>query len=174
MTKETYYPPPQKIKYPPENRREGLNFSSLVCACVKGGERSDLVENEKTSELLISDKAVKQEMNRLKKIFKKHYREIDENGKSHNSDKGELIERLISEAAFVRCVLLEAQRLIKSQGLETTTVNASQKFRKAIPAVTIYSDYMRTYTSVINTLISYIPEKSERKQSRLEALMLGS
>ena len=66
MTKETYYPPTSKNKIPPENRREGLNFSSLVCACVKGGERSrDLVENEKTSELLISDKAVKQEMNRL-------------------------------------------------------------------------------------------------------------
>jgi hypothetical protein len=131
------------------------------------------MEDAKSSELFVSDKEVKKEINKLKKIFKKHYQELDKNGKSHNSDKGELIERLISEAAFIRCVLFEAQRLIKLQGLETTTVNATQKFRKAVPAVTIYSDYMRTYTSVINTLISYIPEKSERKQSRLEALMLG-
>jgi hypothetical protein len=131
------------------------------------------MEDTKISEILINDKAVKAEMNKLKKIFKKHYVEQNENGKSINTDKGNMIERLIAEAAFVRCVLFEAQRLIKSQGLETTTINASQKFKKAVPAVAIYSDYLRTYTQVIDKLISYIPEKEERKESRLAALLLS-
>lgn len=125
------------------------------------------------SEILITDKAIKAEKNRLTKIFKKYYTEVGENGKNVTTDKGSLIERLIAEAAFVRCVLLEAQRLIKIGGLETTTVNASQKFRKAVPAVSIYSDYMRTYTGVIDKLISYIPDKTERKKSKFEALMFG-
>lgn len=125
------------------------------------------------SEILITDKAISKEKNKLKRIFKNYFIEEDEKGKKSITDKGDLIERLIAEAAFVRCVLAEAQRLIKSSGLETTTVNSSQKFRKAVPAIGIYSDYLRTYTTVIDKLISYIPEKSDRKNSRLEALLLG-
>lgn len=127
----------------------------------------------KISEILITDKAISKEKNKLKKIFKNYFIEEDEKGKKSTTDKGDLIERLIVEAAFVRCVLAEAQRLIKSSGLETTTVNSSQKFKKAVPAVGIYSDYLRTYTTVIDKLISYIPEKGDRKNSRLEALLLG-
>ena len=117
----------------------------------------------KNSELLLSDKAIKAEVTKLRRIFKKHFTEKDEKGKSVNTDRGDLLERLIHEAAFCRVVLAEAQRLIKTQGLETTTVNASQKFQKAVPAVGIYSDYLRTYTKVIDMLISYIPDKKNKK-----------
>ena len=106
------------------------------------------------SEILINDKAIKAEMSKLRKIFKKHFAEKNEKGKLVNTDRGDLLDRLIFEAAFCRTVLAEAQRLIKNQGLETTTVNASQKFQKAVPAVGIYSDYLRTYTKVIDMLIS--------------------
>ncbi len=131
------------------------------------------IPDSNISEILITDSAIKKEMNKLKKIFKNYYTEENEKGKIVTTDKGDLIERLISEAAFVRCVLLEAQRLIKLGGLETTTVNASQKFKKAVPAVGIYSDYLKVYTTVIDKLISYIPQKEERKTSRLEALFLS-
>lgn len=127
----------------------------------------------KNSELLLSDKAIKAEVTKLRRIFKKHFTEKDEKGKSVNTDRGDLLERLIHEAAFCRVVLAEAQRLIKTQGLETTTVNASQKFQKAVPAVGIYSDYLRTYTKVIDMLISYIPDKKNKKESRLAALLLS-
>ena len=127
----------------------------------------------KNSELLLSDKAIKAEVTKLLRIFKKHFTEKDEKGKSVNTDRGDLLERLIHEAAFCRVVLAEAQRLIKTQGLETTTVNASQKFQKAVPAVGIYSDYLRTYTKVIDMLISYIPDKKNKKESRLAALLLS-
>lgn len=125
------------------------------------------------SEILINDKAIKAEVKKLSEIFKKHFAEKNEKGKLINTDKGDMLERLIREAAFCRVVLAEAQRLIKTQGLETTTVNASQKFRKAVPAVGIYSDYLRTYTKVIDMLISYIPETKDKKESRLAALLLS-
>ena len=131
------------------------------------------MEDVKTSELLITDKAIKAEILKLRKIFKKHYTEKNEKGKDVNTDRGNLLERLIYEAAFTRCVLSEAQRLIKEQGLETVTVNASQKFIKAVPAVSIYADYLRTYTKIIDTLINYIPDKTDKKESRLKALLMN-
>lgn len=124
------------------------------------------------SEILINDKAIRAETTKLRKIFKRHYTETNEKGKEVNTDRGDMLDRLIHEAAFCRAVLAEAQRLIKNQGLETTTVNASQKFQKAVPAVGIYSDYLRTYTKVIDMLISYIPDKADKKKSRLAALFI--
>jgi hypothetical protein len=129
--------------------------------------------DSKNSEILINDKAIKTEMSKLRRIFKKHYTERNDKGKEVNTDRGNMLERLIYEAAFTRCVLMEAQRLIKEQGLETITINASQKFQKAVPAVGIYSDYLRTYTKVIDMLISYIPDKAVKKESKLLALMLN-
>ena len=131
------------------------------------------MSNTDISEILINDKAIKSEVSKLRKIFKKHYTAPNEKGKNVNTDRGEMLERLIYEAAFCRTVLAEAQRLIKNQGLETTTVNASQTFKKAVPAVGIYSDYLRTYTKVIDLLISFIPDKKEKKESRLAALLLS-
>ena len=127
----------------------------------------------KNSELLLSDKAIKAEVTKLRRIFKKHFTEQDEKGKSVNTDRGDLLERLIHDDACCCEMRAEAQRLIKTQGLETTTVNASQKFQKAVPAVGIYSDYLRTYTKVIDMLISYIPDKKNKKESRLAALLLS-
>lgn len=131
------------------------------------------MEGSPISEILINDKAIRTEVKKLRKIFRKHYTETNDSGKNVNTDRGDLLERLIHEAAFTRCILSEAQRLIKEQGLEAETVNASQRFRKAVPAVNIYAEYLRTYTKVIDLLISYIPDKNERKVSRLAAMLLN-
>lgn len=129
--------------------------------------------DKQTSDFFISDKAIKSEKTKLTKIFKKYFSEVDENGKNKLTDKGCLIEKVIEEAAFLKCVLLEAKKIIQKDGIETTTINASQKFRKAVPAVVIYKDYVSEYTKTIDRLINHIPDKTERKKSRFEALMLG-
>ena len=129
--------------------------------------------DKETSELLITNKAINSEKTRLMKIFKKYFSEVDEKGKSKLTDKGLLIEKIIEEAAFLKCVLLEAKKAIQKDGIETTTINASQKFRKAVPAVVIYRDYESEYTKTIDKLISYIPDKAERKKTRFEALMFS-
>lgn len=130
------------------------------------------MEEVKKSEILVNDKVIKTEKRRLMKIFEEAIKE-DKNGKKVFTDQGILLEGLIDEAAFVRAVLLEAKRLMKIDGIETTTINASQKYKNATPATKIYAEYLRTYTPLVGTLITYIPEKKERKQARLQALMIG-
>ena len=129
--------------------------------------------NNQTTDILVADKIIKREKARLTKIFDSVLKETNDAGKKQFTDKGVMFDALIDEAAFVRAVLLEAKRLIKQDGIETTTVNASQKYKTATPATKIYAEYLRTYSPLINTLIGYIPEKKEQKQARLRALGLG-
>ena len=131
------------------------------------------MEEVKRSEILVNDQVIKAEKRRLMKIFADAIKESDEKGKKAYTDKGILLESLIDEAAFVRAVLLEAKRLMKIDGIETTTINASQKYKNATPATKIYAEYLRTYTPLVGTLITYIPEKKARKQARLQALMIS-
>lgn len=126
----------------------------------------------KNTEILVNDSVIKKEKRKLMKIFEKAIKEVGDDGKKRFTDKGIMLEGLIDEAAFVRCVLLEAKRLIKTDGIETTTINGSQKYKNATPATKIYAEYLRTYTPLVNSLLEHIPEKKEKKQARLAALLI--
>lgn len=126
----------------------------------------------KNIEILVNDSVIKKEKRKLMKIFEKAVKEVGDDGKKRFTDKGIMLEGLIDEAAFVRSVLLEAKRLIKTDGIETTTINGSQKYKNATPATKIYAEYLRTYTPLVNSLLEYIPEKKEKKQARLAALLI--
>ena len=128
--------------------------------------------NKKT-DILVNDTVIKKEKRKLMKIFDTAVKEVADDGKKRFTDKGIMLEGLIDEAAFVRAVLLEAKRLIKADGIETTTINVSQKYKNATPATKIYAEYLRTYTPLVNSLLEHIPEKKEKKQARLAALALG-
>ena len=127
--------------------------------------------NKKT-DILVNDTVIKKEKRKLMKIFEKAVKEVGDDGKKRFTDKGIMLEGLIDEAAFVRSVLLEAKRLIKTDGIETTTINGSQKYKNATPATKIYAEYLRTYTPLVNSLLEHIPEKKEKKQARLAALLI--
>lgn len=126
----------------------------------------------KSNDILVNDGVIKKEKRKLMKIFEEAIKEVGEDGKRRFTDKGIMLEGLIDEAAFVRAVLMEAKRLIKTDGIETTTVNGSQKYKNATPATKIYSEYLRTYTPLVNSLLEHIPEKKQRKKTRLEAMIL--
>ena len=126
----------------------------------------------KSTEILVNDSVIKKEKRKLMKIFEKAVKEVGDDGKKRFTDKGIMLEGLIDEAAFVRSVLLEAKRLIKTDGIETTTINGSQKYKNATPATKIYAEYLRTYTPLVNSLLEHIPEKKEKKQARLAALLI--
>ncbi len=126
----------------------------------------------KNTEILVNDSVIKKEKRKLMKIFEKAVKEVGNDGKKRFTDKGIMLEGLIDEAAFVRSVLLEAKRLIKTDGIETTTINGSQKYKNATPATKIYAEYLRTYTPLVNSLLEHIPEKKEKKQARLAALLI--
>lgn len=126
----------------------------------------------KNTDILVNDSVIKKEKRKLMKIFEKAVKEVGDDDKKRFTDKGIMLEGLIDEAAFVRSVLLEAKRLIKTDGIETTTINGSQKYKNATPATKIYAEYLRTYTPLVNSLLEHIPEKKEKKQARLAALLI--
>ena len=126
----------------------------------------------KNTEILVNDSVIKKEKRKLMKIFEKAVKEVGDDGKKRFTDKGIMLEGLIDEAAFVRSVLLEAKRLIKTDGIETTTINGSQRYKNATPATKIYAEYLRTYTPLVNSLLEHIPDKKEKKQARLAALLI--
>lgn len=129
--------------------------------------------SKKEIEILVNDTVIKREKRKLTKIFGSVLKETSENGKKTLTDKGAMLDALIDEAAFVRAVLLEAKRLIKTDGIETTTINGSQRYKNATPATKIYAEYLRTYTPLVNSLLEHIPEKKEKKQARFEAMFLN-
>lgn len=87
-----------------------------------------------------------------------------------DENKKTLINSLVEEAAFLKIACIQAKEELKKEGLTTETTNASQKFIKAHPATQIYEKYSRQYTSIIHSLIEYLPPKEKEKVDRLAAL----
>lgn len=90
-----------------------------------------------------------------------------------DTNKKELVNSLIEEAAFLKVACLQAKEELKKEGLTTETVNASQKFKKAHPSAAIYEKYSRQYTAIIHTLIEYLPPKEQEEVDRLAAFRNG-
>lgn len=87
-----------------------------------------------------------------------------------DENKRTLVNSLIEEAAFLKVACFQAKEELKKEGLTTETVNASQKFVKAHPSTQIYEKYSRQYTTIIHSLIEYLPPKEKEKVDRLAAL----
>ncbi len=108
----------------------------------------------------LTNARIKKEVEFLEKLFAGV---DDENKKT-------LINSMIEEAAFLKVACIQAKEELKKEGLTTETKNASQKFVKAHPSATIYEKYSRQYTSIIHTLIEYLPPKEKEKVDRLATL----
>lgn len=124
----------------------------------KGTEKSEKKDNKRPNKL--TNARIKKEEEFLGTLFSGI---DDENKKS-------LINSMIEEAAFLKVACIQAKEELKRDGLTTETKNASQKFIKANPSATIYEKYSRQYTSIIHTLIEYLPPKEKEKVDRLAAL----
>ncbi len=109
---------------------------------------------------ILTDKAIKKEFTKLKKLFAN----ID------HDEKKTLVFSLLEEAAFLKVALTQAKEELKAEGLTTETKNASQRFVKAHPSTAIYEKYSKQYTSIINSLIEYLPPKEKTAVSRLAGL----
>ena len=103
---------------------------------------------------------IKKEIENLRKLFES----VDDPARK------ELIFSLIDEAAFLKVACYQAKEELKKEGLTIETKNASQKFTKAHPSATIYDNYSKQYSSIINSLIDYLPVHEKKKVSRLAAM----
>lgn len=119
-----------------------------------------MAEDEKTRPNILTDKNIKKEIRRLNKLF----------AGIEDEERLTLVKSLIEEASFLKIALTQAKEELKAEGLTAETKNASQKFIKAHPSTTIYKDYSRQYTQIINQLIEYLPPKEKKTVSKLAAL----
>ena len=91
------------------------------------------------------------ELNKLKKIFK----DIEPN-------KQKVVEKLISNAAFMAESLEQLQEIINEKGFTEEYHNgANQSGVKKCSEVEIYNTMIKNYSSVIKQLVDLLPEEAK-------------
>ncbi len=110
------------------------------------------------SEQLEREKKIKQETNRLKKIYK-----------DLPKDKAKVIDGLITELAFMKLTLEELRQDIFLNGEFELYENGPQVVKRERPESKKYDARCKTYSSVMKQLINYMPE--EKKKEEQDELM---
>lgn len=122
------------------------------------------IKNEQLLQKLEKEKKIKQEINRVKKIYK-----------DFPKDKVKVLDGLIQEVSFMKISLEEMREDLLSNGLTETFEQGSQRFERERPQVKIYTTFMQRYSGVMKQLIDLLPEeqKKEEADQLLEFLQKG-
>jgi hypothetical protein len=113
---------------------------------------------------LDKEKNIKQEINRVKKLYK-----------DFPKDKIKVIEGLINEAAFMKITLEETRDDLIRNGMTELFEQGSQKFKRERPEVKIYTTIIQRYSNVMKQLIDLLPVevKKEEKDELMKFLSRG-
>ena len=122
------------------------------------------MKNEQLFQKLDKEKMIKQEINRVKKLYK-----------DFPKDKVKALDGLIQEAAFMKISLEEMREDLLVNGLTEIFEQGSQKFDRERPQFKIYTTFMQRYSGVMKQLIDLLPEekKKEETDELLEFLKKG-
>lgn len=112
----------------------------------------------KISEQLEREKNIKQELNRIKKLYKEFPKE-----------KSKVLEGLITEAAFMKNALEELRIDLVKNGYTELFEQGEQAFKRERPEVKIYTNFLQKYSVVMKQLIDLLP--SEEKKVETDALI---
>lgn len=115
-------------------------------------------------EQLEREKKIKQEINRIKKIYK-----------DLPKDKIKVIDGLIVEASFMKLVLEELREDLFKNGTTEMYENGPQVVKRERPESKIYLTTIQRYSQVMKQLIDYMPieEKKEEQDELLQFLGKG-
>lgn len=121
------------------------------------------------SEQLEREKKIKQEINRIKKIYK-----------NLDKDKIKIVDGLVTEASFMKLSLAELREDLFRNGCveeytQFTKSGDSQTFDRERPQFKIYATLIQRYSNVMKQLIDYMPVevKEEEKDELMEFLNRG-
>ena len=122
------------------------------------------IKNEQLNQKLDKEKKIKQEINRIKKLYK-----------DFDKDKIKVLDGLINDAAFMKISLEEIRSDLVNNGLTELFTQGSQEFNRERPEVKIYTTLIQRYSNVMKQLIDLLPqeEKKEQKDELLEFLQKG-
>ena len=118
----------------------------------------------KIYEQLEREKLIKQEMNRIKKIYKEFPKE-----------KVKVLEGLITEASFMKTALEELREDILKNGYTELFEQGEQAFNRERPEVKIYTNFIQKYTVCMKQLIDLLPveEKKIENDALIEFVKKG-
>lgn len=110
---------------------------------------------------MVEDKKIKQEITRLRKIFK----DLD-------GDKKELADRLINRAAFMMGTLETLEEDVKINGPVITSVNGNGfNVTQENPAQKSYNVMIRNYNGVIKALFEMLPDSNGEQDELMKFLV---
>ncbi|SKA89651.1 hypothetical protein SAMN05428976_11339 [Clostridium sp. USBA 49] len=115
-------------------------------------------------EQLDKEKRIKQEINRIKKLYK-----------DFPKDKTKVLEGLINEASFMKVSLEDTRADLLKNGLTELFVQGEQSFNRERPEVKIYTTFTQRYSQVMKQLIDLLPPeiKKEEQDELMEFLKKG-
>ena len=105
------------------------------------------------SEQLEKEKKIKQEVNRIKKLYK----DIDKS-------KTKVLEGLISQAAFMKNTLEELRDDLLHNGTTEWFEQGEQCFKRERPEYKVYSTFIQRYSTVMKQLIDILPEEVKKEE----------
>ena len=110
---------------------------------------------------LNKEKNIKQEINRIKKLYKDFPKE-----------KSKVLEGLINESAFIKVSLEELRDNLLKNGFTEVFEQGEQRFNRERPEVKIYTTFIQLYSNVMKQLIDLLPveDKKEEADELLEFL----
>lgn len=114
-------------------------------------ENQEIREREEADVIIQKSKAIKKELNRLKKLFK----DLPEN-------KKKISEKLIDNAAFMSVSLEELKKDIILYGVKETYVNGKDQygFKESVESKT-YNTTIKNYMAIIKQLNDMLPEEKK-------------
>lgn len=118
------------------------------------------------AEQLEKEKKIRQEKNRIAKIYK-----------NINMDKDitKVLDGLISDAAFMRVSLEEVKLKLIKEGMMEKFVNGSQEFMREKPEAKLFLNFMKQYSNTMKQLIDLMPVqvKDEEQNELLQFFQSG-
>lgn len=106
------------------------------------------------SEQLEREKNIKQEINRIKKLYKDFPKE-----------KSKVLEGLINEAAFMKTALEELRKDLIRNGYVELFEQGEQCFNRERPEVKTYTNFMQKYSVVMKQLIDLLPVEIKKEEA---------
>lgn len=116
-------------------------------------------ENLQVLSRIDRDKMISDEVRKLKKIFK-----------NIEQDKVKLVQGLIDNASFIYVTLYELREILLETGTIENFENGSQKLLREHPAMKNYNSMIKNYSTIMNQLFDFLPDKGEGTEKRDEFL----
>ena len=103
---------------------------------------------------LDKEKNIKQEINRIKKLYKDFPKE-----------KSKVLEGLINESAFIKVSLEELGDNLLKNGFTEVFEQGEQRFNRERPEVKIYTTFIQRYSNVMKQLIDLLPVEVKKEEA---------